>query len=338
MNARFLRRPLTGVERYGREITSRLGERITLCTPGRSVQGLRGHLWEQLVLPRLLGPGGVLWSPANSGPLTVRRQVVTIHDLSPIEHPDWYSRGFARWYAFLLPRLAARCLRLITDSAFSKGRLVDLFDVPEEKVAVIPLGVDASFLPTGRDAVQRVRSKYALPARYVLAVGPPGARKNIDALLRAWRRIHARFPELGLVVVGAGGRQFHSPAPGQPRQGVSFIGRVDDVDLPAVYSGASVFLLASIYEGFGLPILEAMACRVPIVTSDRAAIPEVVGDAGLLVDPCEPESIAAGVVRLLEDERLAAELRRRGAERARAFSWDRAAEQTWRVLSEAAAA
>jgi len=119
---------------------------------------------------------------------------------------------------------------------------------------------------------------------------------------------------------------------------VSFIGRVDDADLPAVYCGASVFLLASVYEGFGLPVLEAMACGVPIVASRRAAIPEVVGDAGLLVDPSEPESIAARVVEVLEDDRLAADLSRRGAERARSFSWERTAEQTWRVLGEAAAA
>jgi glycosyltransferase involved in cell wall biosynthesis len=338
VNARFWQRPLSGVERYGRAITSRLGARVTLCMPRRSARGLRGHLWEQFVLPRLLRSGDVLFSPANTGPLMVRSQVVTIHDLSPIEQPHWYSRGFARWYTCLLPRLATRCRRLITDSAFSKARLVELFALPDEKVVVIPLGVDPEFRPVSREASERVRRQYHLPRQYVLAMGPAGERKNVAALFAAWRLVHARFTHLGLVLVGGSDRHFRHLAAGQPPDGVHCTGWVDDSELPAIYSGASALLLTSLYEGFGLPILEAMACHVPVVASNRTAVPEVVGDAGLLVDPAAPESVAASVIRVLEDERLRAELCERGSQRVREFSWERAADQTWRVLQEAATA
>jgi glycosyltransferase involved in cell wall biosynthesis len=339
VNARFLGQPLTsGVERYGREITARLGGRVTLLKPRRLASGLPGHVWEQIVLPRLLKPKDVLWSPANTGPWTVRNHVVTIHDLSPIEHPEWYTRGFVRWYKVLLPRLAQRCRRLITDSMFSKARLLERFALPQEKVVVVPLGVDTvAFQPVADAHGKRVREKYRLPTRYLLAIGPPGPRKNLEAMLQAWQRMHPRFPDVHLVLAGGGVRNFRSLSSRELPRGVRFIGWVDDGDLSAVYAGATIFLLTSLYEGFGLSILEAMACGVPVVASDRAAIPEVVGDAGLLVAPNEPEAIATAVIRLLEDDRLRSDLRERGSKRARDFSWERATERTWQVLQQAAA-
>lgn len=338
VNARCLGRPITGVERYTREITRRLGDRVRLSRPRTNAQGLRGHLWEQLALPRAVN-GDVLWSPANTGPIGVSRQVLTIHDLSPIEHPEWFTPRFAAWYRYLLPRLARRVRRVLTVSQFTRSRLIERLGLPEDRVVVIPNGVDESFRPRrpgqhddGDDAVLR---RYGIEGPYVLTVASLEPRKNLPGLLRAWELASPATDAVTLVIVGGLVRSFPAPRFARVPHGVRLVGTVKEGELHALYRCALGFALPSAYEGFGLTALEAMASGTPVVASTVAALPEVVGDAAISIDPFDAGSIADGLRRLLVDAELRESCRRRGLERARQFSWDRSARLVWQALEEA---
>ena len=335
VNARFLGRRMTGVERYALEVTRRLGNQVGMVAPFRSLQGLAGHLWEQAYLPYRVSSQNLLWSPANSGPLSVENQVVTLHDLSVIDHPEWFRSSFAAWYSYLLPRLVKRVRKVITDSIFSKSRILEEFCISEDKVAIIPAGVDLTrFWPRSAAEISEVRSYYHLPQSYVLWVGTLEPRKNLPGLLQAWQRVHTQFPEVQLVLVGGKVALFRDAQMKNGLEGVHLSGYVPDADLPAFYSGALAFILPSLYEGFGLPALEAMACGVGVIASDRAALPEVVGQAGLLVNPTDTEDIASAIARMLSDEALRLACSRKGLERAKSFSYDLTAERIFNELSQ----
>jgi len=358
VNGRFLTKTLTGVQRYAFEVARRLPGSIKIITPqpiapeyrallnaviidplGRFVRGGGlGHLWEQVALPRWLRKGRVLWSPCGAGPLAVRNQVVTIHDIAHLEHPEWFNSWFAKWYGFLIPRLVHRVRRIITVSEFTKVRLIETTRVPLEKVVVIPNGVDACFQPQPSEEVANVRKVLSIPTpNYVLTLGSLEPRKNLHRLLKAWGNICHKLPtEVWLVVVGGKGHSlvFQDISFDKLPPRVYFTGYVPDKYLPALYSGALAFVYVSIYEGFGLPPLEAMACGTPVVTSNITSLPEVVGDAAVLVDPYNIEAIAWGIWKVLEDTSLREKLRSKGLERVREFTWDRTAELTWNVLKE----
>lgn len=337
VNARFRGRPITGVERYAREVLSHMGDDVRLVAPRSWARGLRGHAWEQLWLPLQIADSELLWSPANSGPLGVTYQVVTVHDLSVLEHPEWFDRGFATWYGYLLPKLARRVRRIITVSGFSRSRIIEVLGVSPDRVVAIPNGVGAPFQPSPPARVAETRAKYRLPASYCLAVGSLEPRKNLQTLFRAWDRVQARCSDVELVIAGEPSPSFRGHGFDRLPRGARAIGSVHDDDLPAVYTGAMTFVLPSLYEGFGLAALEAMACGTPVLASRAAALPEVVGDAGLLVDPLDVESVAGGLQQMLDDGALRETLRRRGLDRARQFTWDRTAALTLHVLEGASA-
>jgi glycosyltransferase involved in cell wall biosynthesis len=341
INTRSQTAGVSGVQRYAVELQRRLGSSLRPVAPWRSMQGAKGHLWEQMVLPRVVR-NGLLWSPANSGPLAVRRQVLTVHDVASIEHPEWYSRAFAAWYRWMTPKLVHRVQRVITVSEFSKQRLLALAAVDESQVVVIPEGVDGRFYPRPAHEVERVRQALSIPSLcYVLSVSTLEPRKNLRRLLAAWASCVPDLPdELWLVIAGPKGasRVFSRPEFGSVPRRVHFTGFVADGDLPALYSGAVALAYVSLYEGFGLPVLEAMACGTIPVASDNTALPEVVGQAGLLVNPFDSEAIAAGIKRVVQDAGLRQELKMRAKERSEEFSWERAAGQTWDVISAEALA
>jgi len=339
VNARFLGRRVTGVERYAREITRRLPGEPRLLRPRGEARGLRGHLWEQLVLPRLAG-NQLLWSPANTGPLLASRQVVTLHDASAVEHPEWFHPAFAAWYRFLLPRLARRALKVLTVSHASRDRLARAFGLDPDKVAVIPPGVDpAQFRPRSARVTNAVRARYCLPETFVLFVGSPSPRKNLPTLFRAWQDVAAEFPRAGLVIAGAGAAQFagaqFARAGGEPAPGACFLGYVPDAHLAALYSAARALVIPSLDEGFGLTALEAMACGVPVIAAGRGGLPEAAGEAALTVDPGSPEALARGITALLADPELHRCLAGRGLERAARFTWEAAAQAVNRELESA---
>ncbi|WP_324718116.1 glycosyltransferase family 1 protein [Carboxydochorda subterranea] len=333
VNGRFTRQPLTGVQRYAREMVRRLGPRVKVISPSRLARGAAGHLWEQLVLPSWAG-ADLLWSPANTGPLRVCNQVVTIHDLAVLEHPEWFAPAFARWYAWLLPRLVRRVRRIITVSQFCAARLVDRLGVPDEAIEVIPNGVDARFRPQPPEAVETVRRALRLPERYVLYVGSLEPRKNLRVLLDAWRQASSRLADVWLVIAGGTYRAFRNPGFREFPPRTLLVGHVGDDNLPGLYSGAVCFVYPSLYEGFGLPVLEAMACGVPVIASDIPALREVAGDAALLVPPIDARTLATTVVSLAGSAERRAELAERGLRRSRDYSWQGSAESTWQVLEE----
>ena len=281
-----------------------------------------------------------LWSPGNTGPLTVRRQVVTIHDLAALDHPEWFSRRFAAWYGFLLPRLAQRVAHVITVSRFTKQRLIERCHVGEGRISVIPNGVAETFTPQDAATVRRMRDRLGIPSeRYVLASGSPDERKNLERQLSAWRRIQRDVPEdLWLVLFGGAStsgifRRTHRQAL-PPR--VHIVGRVPDDVIVPLYAGALVFLYLSVYEGFGLPVLEAMASGTPVLTSNLSALPEVTGDCAMSVDPCRDDDIADALIAMIQDARLRETQAERGCQHARQFSWERCARATFDVLNAVA--
>jgi len=335
VNTRVLAARIAGVQRYTLALLSRFGDRITQVSPEGRLDGVKGHLWEQFLLPTKLG-GQLLWSPSNTGPLVVKRQVVTIHDATTLDHPEWFDPKFAAWYQLLITRLMRKVLRVITDSEFSRARLIEHGKVPEEKVVAIPLGVDSCFMPASQDAFEELRHRMSLPGAYVLVVGSLEPRKNLRRLFAAWEILRRRIQGVELVVAGSGAKVFRNTGFDRPPAGVRLVGHVSERDLPTLYSGALLFAYVSLYEGFGLPPLEAMACGTPVVASSTSSLPEVVGDAAVLVDPYDVDAIASEIHRVVEDSTLREELRRKGLERAKGFTWERTAELTWQVLVEAA--
>jgi glycosyltransferase involved in cell wall biosynthesis len=334
INGRFTGRRTTGVERYAHEAAASLGSRARWVSPRLRVRGLSGHLWEQLVLPRRVPRDGLLWSPANTGPLMVEQQVLSVHDLAPLEHPEWFRRPFAAWYGWLIPRLVRRVREVVAVSEFTRQRLV-ASGVPEEKVTVVLPGVSSRFSVVPEEGRVEIRARLGLPDRYVLTVGTIEPRKNLPRLWRAWRRISPSIPGIGMVCVGGGGPAFVPPARAAASEEVIRLGAVSDDDLIQIYGAADIFALVSLYEGFGLTALEAMACGIPCLASRAGGIPEAVGEAALQVDPMDDAAIEAGLVRLLSDEALRATLRKKGLRRAGDFPWEKTAEGLWRVFRRA---
>lgn len=339
VNTRILGTYLTGVQRYTLELLSRFNSDVQEIKPVHPLSGIRGHAWEQFVLPAKLH-GGLLWSPSNTGPLAVERQVVTIHDISPLDHPEWMNPRFAAWYKFLIPRLAGRVRSILAVSEFTKQRIVAHCPNAESKIRVIHLGVDVRFHPANEAVIKQAREQLGIPSpHYVLVLGSLEPRKNLARLLQAWAAIQARIPgDVWLVIAGAQGRRlvFGDVSFENLPPRVKLTGHVPDELLPALYSGAMIAPYLSLYEGFGLPPLEAMACGTPLLTGNLASLPEVVGNAGVMVDPYDVDAIADGLLRLVEDSALRAELSQKGLERAKQFGWGKTAELSWQVLKESA--
>jgi glycosyltransferase involved in cell wall biosynthesis len=329
-NTRILNAPRTGVGRYTTELLKRMPAMRTV-RPSALLKTFVGHAWEQAVLP-FHARGNLLWSPGGTGPIGVRDQVITVHDIAPLEYPEGYSPAFRQWYEFLWRRLLPRVRAIITVSEFNKRRLVERLNLAPDSIHVTHLGVDHSyFFPRGADEVAAVRRRHGLPEKFVLFVGSLSARKNIRRLIEAWR--DTRDADAHLVLAGgvgsiglAGGDLPDVP----PRTIV--IGRVDDDDLPALFTAATLFVYPSVYEGFGLPPLEAMACGTPCLVSDVTSIPEVAGPAARQVDACDVPALARALDDLLADASLLARMREGGLNHVKRFTWDATALRTNEIL------
>ena len=339
LNARFAVHRPSGMQRYGLELSDRLRDHVQWVRPAQALRGPAGHLWEQLYLPSATR-GRLLWSPNNTGPLAVSRQVCTLHDLIPLDHPEWFSARFAAWYRWLLPRLAKQVRHIIAVSEFTKRRAVDLLGIPPEKMTVILHGVDERFKPQPEEAILEMRRALGIVSpSYLLYVGNLEPRKNLHRLVKAWEIAQRSVPdEIELVVAGAKGSSlvFEKVSLGAIPQRVRFAGYVPDRYLPALYAGSMALVYPSLYEGFGLPPLEAMACGTPVVTSSNTSLPEVVGDAAMLVDAEDVHSIADGILRAVSANGRRNAIRQRGFERVRHFTWEHTARATLRVLLDQA--
>lgn len=356
INGCFLQHDPTGVQRYAWEVTKRLlqlqVDAYIVIPENLKISQYYGRIppanllkwgstsvriWEQIVLPRMLEKGDVLWTPAGLGPLYgVRRHLLTIHDISVIEHPEWFSKNYARFYKFLQPIAIRDATRIITVSQYSSSRLQECLNVPASKIDLSLNAADEIFTshPNSKDI--DVILKYKLPAKYLLAVGSLEPRKNLIRLIEAYQSIRSEIPDVSLVLVGEA-RSIYGDSNLNPSiyANVIFTGYVPSEHLPALYRGAVAFAYPSIYEGFGIPPLEAMACGLPVLTSNTTSLPEVVGDAALLVNPESVKEIANGLLRLVCDDELREELKLKGLERAKLFSWKNTTQAVLNALGKA---
>lgn len=328
VNARVTKFAMGGQQRVAAEIATRLGP-MTEIVPDRPLGGMKAHAWEQLVLP-VRARGHLLWSPSATGPVAMGNQVVTLHDVAFLDVPEFFSRSFTAFYKALLPVLVKRVARVVTVSEFSRQRIAATLGIDESRIDVIPNGVSRHFRPYQPHEIAATRAALDLPERYLLLQATADRRKNLAATLRAWAIAQrALDPDIALVVSGNLGRAhvFGDVAalPDVPR--TKLIGYVDEAHMGPLMAGAQAFLFPSLYEGFGLPIVEAMACNTPVLTASATATVEIAGNAAMLVDATSDTAIADGIVALMRDEALRTRLAADGLLRARDFSWDSATDQ-----------
>jgi glycosyltransferase involved in cell wall biosynthesis len=258
--------------------------------------------------------------------------VLTVHDLI-FRHLPQHHKRLNRWYLNLtMPLFCRRATHLIAISEQTRQDVVTAYGVPAEKITVIYEAADPRFRVQSAQAVASARSRYLLPERYLLFVGTVEPRKNLIRLLAAFERLRAQGLTDALVIVGRRGwltDDFDAALERSPaKPAVLFPGFVPDDDLPAIYAGAQALVMPSLYEGFGLPVLEAMACATPVACSHTSSLPEIAGDAALFFDPAEVDGIADAIRRILRDPDLQAQLRDAGLRQAGQFSWNRAAKET----------
>jgi glycosyltransferase involved in cell wall biosynthesis len=280
-----------------------------------------------------------------SAPLAIPcRSVMTVLDLTFVKHPEWFAH---RWFYFYttrtLPILVRRANRIVTISQCSKRDLMEHYGCAAERIVVIPPAVDHDLFHANHDsaAIRGMRERFRLRRRYVLSVGTLEARKNLTRLVESFAMLRSGMSDdCELVLVGERGWQcdeiFEAVAALGLKDRVRFLGYVPELELPLLYQAAELFVYPSLYEGFGVPILEAMACGCPVVCSNRSAMPEVIGEAGILVGPEDRHQIAEAMGRVLSGPSLAETLRARGLEQAQRFRWDDSAKRLLEVYQECA--
>ncbi len=294
-------------------------------------------LAQQWRIPRLAGEIGaqIYHSPYYLMPYRMRLPTLfTLYDLIPQLFPRYVSLR-ARLLYRLATRLALRAAtHVITISEATRADLLSHFDYPEERVSAIPLAPGPEFVPQSEGAQRRIRRKYHLPEHFVLFLGINKPHKNLENLIKAWKRVldASSQPRLMLAIAGAWDERYPQAKVmalrGELTHSIRFLGPIPEGDLPALYSAATLFVFPSFYEGFGLPVVEAMACGTPVACSNRSSLPEVAGTAGVLFDPHDPADIAAAVVRLLSDHELRSQKSEQGLQQASQFSWEHCAAQT----------
>jgi len=360
-----------GVETYLREMTCAFqeidGENEYVFFVGREAQGqLELHrnnfrevispapsrwraarvAWEQTALARqvaeekvgvLLCSGGLV--PGNLGIPAVQ----VIHDLQVYHYPENFSWVKRRYLRGTLPRSARAASRIIASSQYTHDDIIKLLHQPEGKIRVVPLAGGTEYQPASAEDVARVKRKHGIAGHYLLSVGTTHRHKNLPGLVHTFDRLETtgeRECELLLVGKPGAGQKELQKAISRARKAkyIKLLGRAPAEDLAALYSGASALVLPSLFEGFGMTVLEAMQCGCPVACSSLTALPEVVGEAALLFDPRDKAGFGRAVERIVVDEALRRQLREKGFARASGFSWERTARQTIDALFEAAGA
>lgn len=279
----------------------------------------------------------------NFTPLTGKTPtVLTIHDLSFLRQPEFFSWRRRFWHASLhLSRLVKRADKIVAISENTKRDLIELLDVPADKITVIYSAASPSFQPLAESdqCLTNCRHKYKLPRQFILSLATCEPRKNLVNIIRAYDSLRQRRLELKdcpLVIVGSRGWQQGAAKRAwrlaKHRQDIQWLGYLPTEDLPALYNLASLIVYPSFYEGFGLPVLEAMACGRPVITAAATALPEVAGTAALIVDPADANALSRAIEQILTDRHLAAQLAQAGLRQASQFSWKKTAEEYWRLL------
>ncbi len=319
---------------------ARLRHRLTRLPTERPVVRI---VWEQLVLPLALREGrtDLLHAMAFVSPLAWSGPtVVTVYDLSFLRFPRLFNRGNRLYLRAMTPLSLRRATRVIAISQHARREAIDLCGLDPGRVVAIPLAAHERLRPAPAAAIARFRSAKHLPERFILYLGTLEPRKNVETLVRAFSKLRATGVSThALVLAGAHGWQYDPIFDLVRELGVEewvrFPGFVSEKEQALWYSAADIFAFPSLYEGFGLPPLESMACGTPVVASNSSSLPEVVGRAGLLVEPMDVDGLADALARLVVDRSLRAHLSDAGLARAAEFSWRRTAEQTVRVYEQA---
>lgn len=352
-----LERAPGGIARYSKELIAALqkaGVNITILQAGelrhynRTIP-LRGSK----LLPGLLTIGQIevarithqqklalVHDPTGCAPLwlTGARRVVTIHDVIPYIYPETSTRLDWLIYRLWLPLIVQRLDSIITVSAQSKTDMLRYLPVKPENVTVIPEAASPIYQPLGSTQTKNRLLSQGINFPYILYVGSIEKRKNLNTLLEAYAQVRCWSQKWKLVIVGAQKRKYSAVFSTLERlqltSEVHFTGYVPEGDLPVLYNGASLFVFPSLYEGFGLPVLEAMSCGTPVVTSNCSSLPEVTGEAAILVDPMDVNAIALAIRQVLEEPDLAVWMREEGIAQARQFSWEQTAKRTTEVYEK----
>ncbi|WP_080059047.1 glycosyltransferase family 4 protein [Spirosoma aerolatum] len=345
INARFLTQPITGVQRFAIELSKALKAidiSIRFIAPRnvihREVASLlevetigtyTGHLWEQIELPLLLKQrrNHLLVNLCNTAPVILKNNIVVVHDISFMHHPEWYSKKFATTYQLFIPYIIKKSKQVLTVSNYSRQDISYTLDIPKSSIEVLYQQVAPIFFD-----ISNVRrpNKYG---RYILGVSSIDPRKNFIGLVKAFRA--SGLTDTKLVIVGQQHKVFADSQLKSLIEGdesIIFTGYVDDVELVNLYHHAMLFAYPSYFEGFGIPPLEAMACGCPTLVSNTTSMPEVCGDASLYVDPYDIDSIRKGLVEIATNLRLQVELREKGYKQVLKYSWRQSAENLVRII------
>jgi len=267
-----------------------------------------------------------------------KRYVTTIHDITPILHPQHHPRWRTLYTRIAIPRLVKNSDKIIAVSLQTKKDLISYYHIPEEKISVIYEGASKEFKKIDKQTVEAIRRKYNLNDPFILFIGNLEPRKNIPNLIRAFSLCRKQNQDLNLVIAGRKGWMygeiFTTIKDLRLEDSVKFLDYVPHEDLPALYNAARIFVFVPFYEGFGLPVLEAMQCGTPVVTTNVSSLPEIVGDGGIMVDPSDVIGLAEKITRLISDEKVRAENIRYNLVRCQQFSWEKCAQQTAEVYEE----
>ncbi len=337
INARFLTQELRGVQRFAEQVSLALQARrpdLVFVCPDRirmhdtakrlNVQTIGrhgGHLWEQLDLPRYLHRQGspLLVSLSATAPLLYRNQIATHHDITYARHPESYTWAFRTSYRVMTPILLRHLKSLITVSDFSRREIADFYGFPKERILVVPNAVSEEFHP-------------AVPGRrregYLLAVSSPSSHKNFTRMIQAFLQLKGH-DRVQLRIVGAANGIFSDPSlerVASSDKRIRFLGRLSDEELIVQYQGATAFVFPSLYEGFGIPPLEAQACGCPVLAANAASIPEVLQSSALYFDPLDVEHITQAMNLVLTNQCIRQQLRTLGLHNVSRFDWKRSAE------------
>lgn len=349
INARFLTQKLTGVQRFSIELSLRLKylikEELLFLTPhniihedvasqlnAKIIGNNTGHLWEQIDLPLYLSKINkpLLVCFGNTAPIFYKNKIDTLHDITFIRYPNTFSRKFLCLYRFLIPLVVHSSKHIFTVSEFSKNEISAYYRIPHDRMSIVYNGVGELFK-------KNMTSEYKSCEKYIIAVSSIKENKNFKVAYDAYKEARQVLKDLKFYIVGdficnSFNVQSDFIDSIKNDDGVRILGRITDEELVRYYSNARAFIFPSLYEGFGIPVLEAQACGCPVISSNSSSLPEVLCDSAVLCDPQSSMALAKSIIEVINNVDLANTLRCRGYENVQRFSWEREAKKILDIL------